>query len=209
MLADLDAVTVDAFGTLVELQDPVPALQAALRAHGVERDPAAVEAAFAAESRHYRERKAAATDRARLEALQRECADVFLAALEAPLDPAAFAPLYVGALEFRPIGGALEALRSLRAHGLALAIVTDWDLSASEHLEGLGIDRLVDAVVVSAELGVAKPDPRPFLAALERLAVEPQRTLHVGDGIRDEQGAAAAGLRFAPAPLARLVRREG
>jgi hypothetical protein len=43
--ADLDAVTVGAFGTLVEL-DPVPRLREGLRALGVERDEEAVAAAI-------------------------------------------------------------------------------------------------------------------------------------------------------------------
>ena len=38
--------------------------------------------------------------------------------------------------------------------------------------------------------------------ALERLRVRPERALHVGDSAADEQGARAAGMRFAPAPLA-------
>jgi len=33
---DVDAVTIDAYGTLVQLRDPVPALRDALAARGVE-----------------------------------------------------------------------------------------------------------------------------------------------------------------------------
>jgi hypothetical protein len=44
--ADLDAVTVGAFGTLVELVDPVPGLRESLRALGVERNEEAVAAAI-------------------------------------------------------------------------------------------------------------------------------------------------------------------
>jgi HAD superfamily hydrolase (TIGR01549 family) len=61
---------------------------------------------------------------------------------------------------------------------------------------------LFSAVVTSAEAGAAKPDPAVLQLALERLRVEPARALHVGDEDEDEQGAAAAGVRFAPAPLA-------
>jgi siroheme synthase-like protein len=45
-LAELDAVTLDAFGTLVELDDHVERLRAALVAAGVKRDAAAIEDAF-------------------------------------------------------------------------------------------------------------------------------------------------------------------
>ena len=47
----------------------------------------------------------------------------------------------------------------------------------------------------------AKPDPAAFSLALGRLRVEPERALHVGDEGEDAEGAAAAGIRFAEAPL--------
>ena len=54
--ADLDAVTIDAYGTLVELADPVPALTEGLRALGVECDADTVKQAFAKEVAYYRGR---------------------------------------------------------------------------------------------------------------------------------------------------------
>jgi hypothetical protein len=47
--ADLDAVTIDAFGTLVELVDPTAELQELLRARGIERDREQVADAFRTE----------------------------------------------------------------------------------------------------------------------------------------------------------------
>jgi HAD superfamily hydrolase (TIGR01509 family) len=60
-------------------------------------------------------------------------------------------------------------------------------------------------VVTSAEVGLPKPDPAVFRRALELLGVRPERALHVGDSESDETGARAAGMRFAPAPLAAAV----
>src|SRR5437660_1171231 len=54
--AELGAVTVDGFGTLVQLVDPAPPLREALAAHGVARSPDEVRSAFATEGRHYRAR---------------------------------------------------------------------------------------------------------------------------------------------------------
>lgn len=205
LLAELDAVTVDAYGTLVRLADPVPRLRAALAERGVERDAAAVERAFAAEVAYYVPRSHEGRDAASLAALRRDCARVFLAALAADLDPAEFAPAFVGALRFEPVDGAPEALARLRACGLSLAVVANWDCALPEHLSRLGLERAVDAVVTSAEAGAPKPDPAIFQLALERLRVPAGRTLHVGDSPEDEQGARRAGLRFAPAPLAAAV----
>ena len=83
---------------------------------------------------------------------------------------------------------------------LRLAVVSNWDCSLPERLGQLGLRRF-DAIVSSAEAGVPKPEPEPFLLALERLETAPERTLHVGDEPVDEQGARAVGMRFAPAPL--------
>jgi putative hydrolase of the HAD superfamily len=203
--ADLDAVTIDAFGTLVELRDPVGPLDRALRSRGIEREPDAIAAAFRAEAEYYVPRSATGHDEASLALLRRDCAAVFLDALDAPLDPTAFAAPYVDALEFAPVEGALPAVHTLRRRGLALAVVSNWDVGLAGHLDRLGIGALVDTVVTSAEAGAAKPDPAVFALALDRLCVTADRTLHVGDSEADEEGARAAGLRFAPAPLAAAV----
>lgn len=203
--AELDAVTVDAFGTLVRLADPIPGLRAALAAHGVERPAEDVERAFAAEAAHYVPRSHEGRDPASLAALRRDCAGVFLAALGADADPGDFAPAFVGALRFAPVAGAPEALARLRALGLSLAVVANWDCSLPEHLGRLGLDRAVDAVVTSADAGTPKPGPAVFRLALERLGIPAGRALHVGDSPEDEEGARRAGLRFAPAPLATVV----
>ena len=60
-------------------------------------------------------------------------------------------------------------------------------------------------VVTSAQAGAPKPEPAVFTLALELLGVQPSRALHVGDSDSDEAGASAAGMHFAPAPLAQAV----
>ena len=113
---------------------------------------------------------------------------------------------YVGTLEFEVLPGVPHALRRLRAHGLALAVVANWDFGLHEHLRRHRLDRWFDAVVVSAEVGARKPDPALFLEALRRVGVPPERALHVGDHApHDEVGARAAGMQFAAAPLATAV----
>jgi HAD superfamily hydrolase (TIGR01509 family) len=198
-LRDLDAVTIDAYGTLVELVDPVAALGAALAERGVERDPEQVAAAFRAEVAYYRPRTTEGRDAESLAALRRDCAAVFLDEAGAELDPAEFAQPFVDALVFRPLPGVLEAVGRLAASGLALAVVSNWDVGLREKLGALA-GRFA-CIVTSAEAGAPKPDPAVFLAALERLGVPPARALHIGDEANDEEGALAAGMRFRWAPL--------
>jgi putative hydrolase of the HAD superfamily len=207
--SELDAVTVDAMGTVVELVDPVPALRRALAARGGDYEVAAVRDAFAAEVRYYVPRAHEGRDEESLTALGVACTNVFLDALGSDLDAGEFAPAFVGALDFRPLPGAERALAALRAAGLALACVSNWDVSLAARLGEAGLLHRFDAVVSSAEAGAPKPDARVFRAALARLAVVPARGLHVGDGEGDREGAAAAGLAFEPAPLATLPGRLG
>jgi 2-haloalkanoic acid dehalogenase type II len=87
----------------------------------------------------------------------------------------------------------LSAVAELK---LKLALVTNGpsDLQR-DRVTSLGLDDVLDAVIISAEIGVAKPDPRPFLLAIEQLNVEPSEAWHVGDSLAsDVAGALAAGV---------------
>jgi HAD superfamily hydrolase (TIGR01509 family) len=200
--AELDAVTVDGYGTLVRLLDPIPSLARSLAERGIDRDSERVRAAFLAEVAYYRPEAVRGRGPDSLARLRCDCTGVFLDAAGAELEPESFVDDFMAAIRFEAAPGAIEALEQLRGRGLDLAVVSNWDVGLPEHLERIGADRLFSAVVTSAEAGAAKPDPKVFRLALERLAVEPARALHVGDEDEDEQGAAAVGMRFAPAPLA-------
>jgi 2-haloalkanoic acid dehalogenase type II len=200
-LADLDAVTFDANGTLVRLDDPVPELVRVLRERGVGREDASVQRAFEAEARYYTRRSLRGRDRASLEALRHECAVVFLTALAAKLDPAEFAAAYVAALTFDVLPGVRETLDRLLARGFRLAVIANWDSSLAERLTELGLAGYFTTIVSSAEAAAAKPSPAIFELALEGLGVRPERALHIGDSVADEAGARAAGMQFAWAPI--------
>ena len=202
-LAELDAVTIDAYGTLVRLTGPVPELRAGLAALGVERDAEAVGLAFAKESAYYREHSFEGRDEASLYDLRLRCVAIILDELGSDLEPAAFVDGFVAALRFELLPDAGAALQKLRRHGLAVAVVSNWDVGLARHLGGLGLGDVT--VVTSAQAGAPKPDPAVFTLAFELLGVQASRALHVGDSDADEAGASAAGMQFAPAPLAQAV----
>jgi len=206
---ELDAVTIDAFGTLVELERPIGRLRAALTERGVECEEGTVAAAFAGEVEYYIVHKGEGRDEASLADRRTRCAGIFLEDVAPELDAEEFAPAFVESLVFRPLDGVLDALASLRRAGLELACVTNWDIGVAEQLERAGLGRYLSAIVSSAEAGAEKPDPRVFLTAVERLGVQPKRALHIGDDDLDRAGAEAAGLAFEPAPLATLPARLG
>ena len=195
--AGIDAVTLDAFGTLVELESPVGRLQAALAERGVDRDEKSVAAAFASEVEYYIVHKGEGRD------------DASLAGIAPDLDAEEFAPAFVGSLVFHPLEGVVDALRRLRRAGIELACVSNWDVGIGEQLEKAGLAGYLSAVVSSAETGAEKPDPRVFAEALTRLGVQAERAVHIGDDEADQAGALAAGLRFEPPPLATLPARLG
>jgi HAD superfamily hydrolase (TIGR01509 family) len=199
------AVTIDAYGTLLELEDPVPALAAALRARGVERSPEETKRAFHAEMRYYREHAVEGRDPESLATLRRDCARVFLAEARAALPADDFAPAFMASLCFRLLDGVEEALEALESRGLRLAVISNWDAELPAVLEGLGAAARFDTIVTSAAVGAAKPDRRIFDVALERLGTAAERTVHTGDDPADEAGARAAGMRFVPPPLANVV----
>jgi len=94
---------------------------------------------------------------------------------------------------FSDVAASLDALRS---QGLRLAIVSNWPCGLEHFCAELGLSGYFDAILCSAEVGAAKPDPRIFAEAVARLRVDPARVLHVGDTFVDDyEGAAAAGLR--------------
>src|SRR5918999_2816302 len=102
----------------------------------------------------------------------------------------------LASLRFTAHADAAPALRELRAGGLRLAVASNWDASLPEVLERAGLRELVDAVVASAAVGAAKPDPALFHAALDAVGATPAEALHVGDSLeRDVGGARSAGLR--------------
>jgi HAD superfamily hydrolase (TIGR01509 family) len=199
--ADLDAVTLDAHGTLVTLADPVAALTSALSERGVERTPEGVLAGFRAEVAHYAPRASEGYDEESLARLQRECVGVFLEAVDAGLSPDEFAPAYIGALHFDVLPGVVESLDRLQALGLELAIVANWDLSLHRLLDEAGLARYFKVVVHAAR----KPAPDGLLRALGELEIDPARALHIGDDDADRGAAVAAGMQFAPASVPAAV----
>lgn len=96
---------------------------------------------------------------------------------------------------WRARSGARELLRTLRRRQLKSAVVSNFDGRLPRILHGLELAALIDAVVLPGEIGAAKPDPRIFAAALERLGVAPDQAVFVGDHAEEDlAGARAVGL---------------
>lgn len=95
--------------------------------------------------------------------------------------------------------GARELLVALQQRGYRVGLVADGRVDESAVLRARhDLDSLIDAVVISGEVGAAKPSRRPFDVALHRLgipAAEAGRVVMVGNRLeRDVHGANDRGM---------------
>jgi len=73
--------------------------------------------------------------------------------------------------------------------------VSNCDHSTRPIVDELGLEREADAVVLSFEVGVAKPDPGIYRAALDALGARPEEAVFVDDQAWYCEGAEAIGIR--------------
>lgn len=85
-------------------------------------------------------------------------------------------------------------LDELRPHYRLALLTNAWSDARSALTERFALDRLVDDMIISAEVGYAKPDPAIYLLTLERLGVAPHEALFVDDKARNTIAAEALGI---------------
>jgi len=127
----------------------------------------------------------------------------FLAALAArtgyDVPPQVFLDTYNDALSgsYRLTEDTRTALRRARAAGWSIAVVTNGPTAVqSRKIEASGLEELVDAVCISEEVGVAKPDPLIFETASRRAGVALPGAWMLGDNLdADIAGAQRVGAR--------------
>lgn len=193
------AVLLDALGTLVELEPPVPLLRRELRERcGVEVSADEAGSALRAEIAYYLAHHDEARDDASLADLRARSAGALRDALPASCAGVQLTPLteaLLAALRFRPYPEVPGVLGELRAAGARLVVVSNWDVSLHGVLEETGLAPLLDGVLTSAEYGRAKPDPSILARGLELAGAAPAEAIHVGDSVEhDVAGARAAGI---------------
>jgi putative hydrolase of the HAD superfamily len=94
------------------------------------------------------------------------------------------------------VPGTIALLEALRPH-VKIGIVTNNILvEQQEKLRYLGLEAHIDALVVSEEVGIVKPEAGIFRVALERLQCSAEETVMIGDAWQNDIiGARAAGIR--------------
>lgn len=97
--------------------------------------------------------------------------------------------------DFVAFDDTLESLKRLKGEGYSIGVISNLRRDMDLLCANLGMAPYLDFCLTSAEVGVEKPDPAIFVAALERAGVKPSEALHVGDQPRSDMvGARGAGL---------------
>jgi putative hydrolase of the HAD superfamily len=91
----------------------------------------------------------------------------------------------------------LPCLTLLRDQGLRIGLITNNEPEYQRaKILKVGLQDLVDTIVISGEIGVTKPDPAIFEHACDLLGIPAEQAMHVGDNLdADVRGAIEAGLR--------------
>jgi len=92
---------------------------------------------------------------------------------------------------FREAPGMLGVLRKARVHGLRTALLSN---SWGADYDRDGWDELFDAVVISGEVGLRKPEPEIFLLTARRLGLPPEQCVFVDDLAVNVRGATKVGM---------------
>lgn len=100
-----------------------------------------------------------------------------------------------GGWSYRAFKEVSDVMHYLDGHGVKRAVISNADADVTRFCLQMGFATQMDTIVTSALVGWEKPDSRTFFAALEPLAVEPQRAIHVGDQpLSDVVGARKIGM---------------
>jgi putative hydrolase of the HAD superfamily len=98
--------------------------------------------------------------------------------------------------EWTAFDDAVPALRRTRAAGLTAAVLTNGDEDHQRFkLAKLGLTDEIDILIASSTLPAGKPDPRAFGYTIEKIGVEKNQALMIGDSLeKDVYGALDAGV---------------
>lgn len=94
----------------------------------------------------------------------------------------------------KPYDGIIPMLERLRKNGFRTAVVTNKMDSAAQDIVRIFFDDLIDAAVGQIDGVAQKPEPDGIFLALEKLGVEKEKSLYVGDSEVDCKTAENAGI---------------
>lgn len=99
-----------------------------------------------------------------------------------------------------------KLLLLLKEKGIKTGLVTDGNAEVQHRkIRALGLDKRLDVVLASYDLGLSKPDPEVYAHCLRKLGCRPAEAVYIGDNpLKDFVGARELGMK-----TVRIVRPEG
>lgn len=182
----IQAITFDAYGTLLSMDRPFQRLAQGLRKAGLDVPVESAKEAFLHEAAYYKQHHLEAADFESLLELRYRCAEILFSRL-AQLGYAIRLPqetklkVLMDSIKFDIYGDVTAILAWCKMRGIATGVISNWDCSLPQVLQGLLKQHAFQAVVVSACEGIAKSDPALYLKAAEALDLSPSAILHVGN----------------------------
>jgi putative hydrolase of the HAD superfamily len=191
MAIKIQAVTFDAYGTILHLHRPFERLRDQLQGIGLGVPVEVAKEAFAHEMAYYREHHLEGADHESLLMLRYRCVEVLFGHLagkgykvEVPADRKL--EVLMNSVRFRPFDDVMPILNWCSSRGLATGVISNWDYSLPATLDEAFDGYRFNCILVSATEGMTKSDPGIYLKAARRLGLPPSSILHVGDEIDND-----------------------
>jgi epoxide hydrolase-like predicted phosphatase len=89
----------------------------------------------------------------------------------------------------------LDLIQDLREDGHQIALLSNESLQLTAKLRELDIHSLFDHILISAEIGVMKPDPTAYRVALQALRVSPLEAVFIDDSLVNIRAAQPLGIQ--------------
>ncbi|MDN4617918.1 HAD family hydrolase [Paenibacillus sp. PsM32] len=100
-----------------------------------------------------------------------------------------------GSAFFTPDSDAVEVLKELKRKGYKLALISNCSSDVKEMISTSMISSYISDLILSAEVGIMKPDPKIFQYAATRLGLTCEQCVYIGDGHDNElEGAKQSGM---------------
>jgi 2-phosphoglycolate phosphatase len=109
----------------------------------------------------------------------------------------------------RLLPDARQVLETLHGRGIRLAVATNkLGRFSREIFEHFGMENLFTVIIGDGDVPQNKPDPEMLQMAMEKMGVEKERTIFVGDSVIDIQTGKNAGVRVFAVPTGNTDRRD-
>ncbi len=97
---------------------------------------------------------------------------------------------------WQPFDGVHEVLKAMKRDSIGLGIISNWDDTARNVLNGTELNEYFDPIIISSEVNCKKPDPKIFELALDKAGVSAGECIYVGDNYYDDAvGSRAVGMQ--------------